>query len=319
MIDILKFIKGAVGSKDFIPSLKHVKIQQGRITAYNGEVALSSPIPIDLECMPQAIPLIKTIGLCEDIVSLKLNRSGHLNLKSGKLTANINCLPMEQGLRIEPEGEVLPIRGEKLLKCLKMIYPFVGSDASRLWSNSVLISKQSAFATNNICLVEYWLGEMFPIEVSLPGDTVNEIIRINEPPISVQMCETNMTFHYEGDRWLRTQLKAQGWPDVRKFLAVESNQKEIPEDLFKGLETIKPFTDDLNRVFISKNQISTARDTETGVSFDVDMLECEGLFSLDMLLLLKNRASSIDLTTWPKPCAFCGDNMRGIIIGMRES
>ena len=318
MIDSLKFIKGGVSKNELLSSTTHLQIKNNRITTYNGTFSISAPVSIDLNCNPHAISFVKCIDSCEEIISFSSGNKGDLNIKSGKFKANIKC-SIEDGLCIIPEGEIISIDGERLISCLSMLYPFVSTNPIHTWAKSVLISKQSAFATNNICLVEYWLGDMFPIELSLPAITIVELVKLKQAPISMQICENSITFHYDGEKWIKTHLIAEKWPDIRKFLDGFSNQKEIPSDLFKGLETIKPFVNNLNQVFISKNRVSTTNNHETGVSFDVDMLDCSGIFSLDMLLLLKNRATSIDLTTWPKPCHFRGDNMRGAIIGMRDT
>ncbi len=45
MLSALKFVKGAVSTKDYVPALTHFQIKGGRVTGYNGKLSLSSPIP----------------------------------------------------------------------------------------------------------------------------------------------------------------------------------------------------------------------------------------------------------------------------------
>ena len=66
MLEVLKFVKGAVGKKDYVPALTHFQIADGRITGFNGKISLSSPIALDLECCPKAIPFVKAIEACTD-------------------------------------------------------------------------------------------------------------------------------------------------------------------------------------------------------------------------------------------------------------
>ena len=48
----LKFIRGAVSKSDAQPVLKHVYIKDGRALAFNGAIALSSPIDLAHDVTP---------------------------------------------------------------------------------------------------------------------------------------------------------------------------------------------------------------------------------------------------------------------------
>ena len=54
MLKELKFVQGAVSSKDFIPALTHFRIENGTVRSFNGLLALCSPIALDIDCTPKA-------------------------------------------------------------------------------------------------------------------------------------------------------------------------------------------------------------------------------------------------------------------------
>jgi len=318
MLKSLKFVQGSIAKKEFIPALTHFVIEHGRVRGFNGVMALSSPIPFDIACKPKASTLIKAISQCEDTVQLALTKAGKLSVKSGVFKAYIECV-QEDTPHVLPEGQIVNFDGEELLKGLKAVAPFIGDDASRRWANGVLIEKQSLFATNNVMLVQYWLGADFPSVVNLPRDAVKEMLRINEAPIYAQMTENSMTFHYLEDRWLRTQLySSTEWPDLSKILDIPSCQQPIEEELFKGLEIIKPFVDKQGSVFFNMQQIATHPDSEQGASYDVPALTDDGKYNIQMLELLEGSAKTIDWSTYPGPCLFQNDRLRGAIIGLRK-
>lgn len=319
MLADLKFVQGAVAKKDFLPALTHFVIENGTVRGYNGTIALCSPIPFDIACKPKAEPLVRAIGNCNETVQLSLTPAGRLSVRSGAFRAHVECVQGDTPHTM-PGGTLLEINGAPLLAGLKAAAPFVGSDASRKWSNGVLLSGPSMFATNNVTLVEYWMGEiMLPHEVCVPQVAIKEMLRINEVPVSVQYEENSLTFHYTGGRWLRTQLlEATKWPDLARVLDVPSTPVKLEEALFEGLATIKPFADKLERVLVGEGTLRTHETEGEGAAYAVDAMQHDGVYNISMLQLLDGIAHSADFTLYPRPCAFFGDNLRGMLIGMRK-
>lgn len=316
--EALRFVKGAVAKKDLLPALTHFRIEEGTIRSFNGSLALSSPIALELTCTPKATPFTKAIPNCKDTVTMKMTPNGRLSISSGKFRAFIECVPedVETGHTL-PEGDEFTLDGEAFLNALKTVEPFIGDDASRPWSNGVLFKGQSAYATNNVSLVEYWVGSTFPIICNLPKEAVKEILRIGEPPIKAQATENSLSLHFPGNKWLRTQLLDIAWPDLEKVLDVESNPTPINQELFDGLAVIKPFLDEMGRVFFLDGGITTTITKDDGASFDIGDFNHEGVYRLEILSLLKDRANRIDWTLYPNPCIFYGDRLRGALIGMK--
>lgn len=321
MLDALKFVQGAIGKKDFIPALKHFKIENGFIHSFDGTIALCSPIPIDLNCMPKAIPFFKAISNCTNQVSMVLRDNGKLNIKSGRFSVNIDCLNEEHPFSY-PNGEEFYIDGVHLLEAVKILEPFVGNDASRIWSNGILFDKQSAYATNNVILVEYWMGSEFPIRCNVPLQAIRELSRINEAPERIQCDDNTITFHFKNNRWLKTSQYVTDWPDLNKILNRESKQVYLQKEFFDALEYVKPFLDDMGQLYIYDNVISTKSNNEEGARYELmDKVgdDIEAIYQLSMLEKLNGIAQSIDFSSYPNPSIFFGANrIRGAIIGMKN-
>lgn len=319
MLAELKFVQGAVSKKDFIPSLTHFVIEEGTVRGYNGMLGLCSPIPFDIECKPKAESLVRAIASCSETVQLAMTSAGRLSVKSGQFKAFVECLAEESTPHVQPEGEHVAIDGSSLLGSLKVVAPFIGDDASRPWSNGVLLSGQSAFATNNITLVEYWTGFTVPRPLNIPRAAIKELIRIDEGPEAVQLTDTSITFHFTGNRWLRTQLLATKWPDISKILNKESNPVPLDNRLFEALKTLKPFIDKTGRIlFRGAGKIATHDDESEGAGYEIEGFNHTGVYQIDMLNLLEATAKSIDWSSYPSPSMFFGDRLRGAIVGMRH-
>lgn len=317
MLAALKFVQGSVAKKDFVPELKHFLIEDGRVSGFNGVLALSSPIPFNIACKPSAVPLIKAIANCTDTVLLSLTPGGKLTVKSGKYKVHVECINGDT-MHVKPEGKLFHLPSE-FYEGIKAVAPFIGEDASRKWAQGVLIKDKSLFATNNVCLVQYWLGMDFPCELNIPLPAIKEMLRIREAPLTAQIADGNVTFHYSGDRWLRTQLYSlREWPDLGKYLNVPNEPTAIHEELFTGLEVLKPFVSPMGSVFINNGVITTHIDESEGASYEVPGMINEGVFNIEMLALLKGVATHVDWTLYPRPCLFNGGMLRGAIIGMRK-
>lgn len=317
MLKELKFVQGSVAKKDFVPELTHFVISEGKVRGFNGVMALCSPIPFNIECKPKAAALVKAIANCGETINLAMTPAGRLSVKSAGFKAFVDCLPSDETLHAMPEGEHVVIDGEALLAAVKAVAPFMSDDASRPWSNGILFRGQSAYATNNIVLVEYWTGVQVEHAINLPRAAVKEMLRINEAPVAIQATQNSITFHYAGERWLRTQLLATDWPDLAAVLDRPSAPQPIHAELFQALTALKPFTDKMGRVLFSKDRVHTHEAEGEGASFDIAGFDHTGAYPIEMLALLEGTAQTVDWSTYPSPCMFFGDRLRGAIIGMK--
>ncbi len=315
MLNALRFVQGAVAKKDFVPTLQHFRIEGGTIRGYNGMMGLCCPIALDLDVCPKAIPFIKAIQTCKDTIAIHMTTGGRLGIKSGTFKAFVDCIN-EPFPEVVPEGQYIELKGE-LLGVLKLLSPFIAEDASRPWARGILLRGQSAFATNNVCLIEYWLGYDFPIELNIPKAAVSELLRINEEPISLQFTESSVTFHFPGQRWLRTQTYSTVWPDLGKIFDQPATLAPVPSGLWQAAEDLAPYTDDLERVFIRPNTLATSQIEGEGAAVEVSGLLEPACFNLKQLRLLEGVATLLDLSGYPAPCAFRGERVRGAIVGMR--
>lgn len=318
MLEALKFASAAVGKRAFVEGTTHFLIKDGMVRATNGIVSLGAPIPLQAECAPEAIPMLKAIANCDEATQLTLMGNGKLKVRSGKFMANISCTDKIAG-HVEPEGEFYDINGAELVAALKALDPFVGTDASRRWTMSVLLKGGSAFATNNVCIVQYWFGSPFPIDCVLSAEAVEALVKIKEIPIKAQVSQESITFHYESGRWMRSTLMVNEWPtDPSKVLDCESKPVSIDETLFDALQRLKPFATDNGRVYIEQGVVRTHMDDAIeGASCQIQDQQIHGIFALEILWLLKGIVETADLTRYPAPCTFFGKNFRGILMGQR--
>jgi len=298
--------------------MKHIVVEDGTVRAFNGVLALCSQIDLGIRVAPRAVPMVHAIQNCEDEVFIGMTPANRLSVKSGKFKAFIDCVELEGLPHQKPEGEIYEIDGSAFLEGMKACKPFVGNDASRPWTNGILFRDQSMFATNNVCLVEYWTGFQPPATINIPLAAINEIQRVKSPPTHIQIASTSATFHFNDGRWIRTQLLETEWPDLRPILEQPHEAVDVPEELFPALEAVKPFVEKDGRVYFKEGGwVTTSPDDGLGASYEVPGLHPEGIYHVKMLELLNGAATKVDFARYPEHLIFYGERLRGAIIGQR--
>jgi len=321
MLETLNFVKGAIARKDFVPTLNHYSIMDNVIQGSNGVVTISSPISIDFKASPKATVFHKAIEACDGVTSLTLTKTKRISVRSENFTALVECIDKEIP-HYFPSGEKVRL-SDDFLDNVRLLAPFMAEDASRPWANGINFDGRNAYATNNVILVNVWMGEPFSKKITIPKMAVKELLRINELPTHYSIGEKEACFYYTGGRWLRTSLLEKSWPNVKELLngatKVCKKSKFLDCDQIIGvLQRLKPFTDDCGTVYFKNGLISTHGSTKEGAYFETEYKEERGLYNLDQLITVCAKAKTLCLTTHPKPSPFYGDKLRGVVIGMRD-
>lgn len=318
MIEALKFVQGAVAQKDFVPELTHFKIASGHIMGFNGHLALCSPIDLDIEACPKASTFTKAVLSCGDKTSLSLTPTGRLAIKSGGFKAYIECIP-DLGFTTYPVGEAYAAP-DNLLEALRVAVPFIGQDASRLWSMAVHLEDSTLYVTNNIIAMRVYTGMTTP-PLTIPHNAVRELLRINEKPTAIQTDQSSLTFWYADNKWMRCQLVEQQWPvaQLGKILDdTAGDLQDIPENFYDGLEKLKPFVTEGSRISFCGNHIATHDGEGLGATYDLEGLPTGVAYSRDQLALLNGVADKIYLGTQRARFTGCpnGLPLTGVVMGM---
>ena len=323
MLNDLKFVQGAVAKKDYVPELTHFRISNGRVEGFNGLLALSTPTDLQIEAFPKAASFVKAVERIPAGVEVVLNltQAGRLSVKAGNFRAYVECLDDASGYpEVAPTGEIYPMPSGILPVC-RTLAPFMGIDASRQWAMGILFSGRSAFATNNIVLVEHWLGDLhFPTPINIPAPAIKELLRIGREPVGMQPQEGAITFHYDDGAWLRTALSSTDWPDLSAVLDKGVNPAEVPllpAGFFEGVQRLDAFTDATNRLYLCGGILATAADEGTGALIELDDFGGTGIHFLSQMAALEGVADRIAFDMYPAPCLFFGGPVRGAICGLR--
>lgn len=324
MLDALKFVLPAVAKKDNLrPVLTHFLITNHTVSASNGRLALCSPVDIDLEVCPLATEFTKALEACEETILLHVNNAGKVVVRSGNFKTLVNSLavPEHPLTAFQPSGRRIELN-DTFLPALTHLEKFVSPDDSRSWAQGILFDGESAYATNNVVLIQFWLGFKFPVRVNIPLAAVRELIRIGENPVALQVNDRNITFFFSNGRYLITVLFSEPWQDVAKLFAQDYGQGQapFPPGFWEALEKLAPFFDDMGRVYFHDGyaMATTATLNDSGASVVCPGVPNAGIFNGRALLNLRPVARTIGFAAYPGPVFFYGDASRGIVLGRTE-
>jgi DNA polymerase III sliding clamp (beta) subunit (PCNA family) len=249
-------------------------------------------------------------------VQLHLTPAGKLAIRSGTFRTHVETI-QEAFPKIGPEGVLVRLDGH-LLPVLKKLFEFTSDDASRPHFNGVMFNGHSAYATNNVILVECWLDYFFPYRICIPRFAIKELLRIGIEPNRVQITQMSASFFFPEGQWLRTQVIDAEWPDVAAMFERLPQTRALPPlQLWDALEKLERFVDDKQRVFFIDGAVASSRDVDATI-IEVAGLAPGPIFNLPMLRSLAGIAMSIDFSQYPAPVPFFGNNVRGVVVGMRE-
>lgn len=305
--------------------LTHFLIKDGRITGYNGRVAISTRTATDRTFVvsPKASPLIKAVAQADGPISLSVD-NGRLYFASGGFRVFIDTVPVEDF--------TLPTLGAHKVelppgfrKCLEELKPFVGVDSSRNWACGIYFDGECAYASNNVIAVQYWLGCDFGEPFNLPDVAINELLRIQDSPTSLAVTEGGVTFYYADGTWLHTTRYASGWPDIHALMngihETADQWVTLPNGFFDAVKRLKYFVEEVGSVYLTPEGLSTSdQPDKAGASVALSGLpEGRSIFHFDQLLKLEGSVSSLALSCYPLPVPFVNEaqNMRGAIVGLR--
>lgn len=322
MLKELKFVQGAVAAKDYVPELQHFKIGNGRVDGFNGLIALSTPIDLDLVAMPKAVSFVKAIERLPDNseVAINMTQTGRLSIKGGKARFFVECWEATHATpHVAPAGETYAIP-PGILAVMRKLAPFMGIDASRPWACGIRFDGQMANVTNNIVAIQHWLeGLEFPSPINIPSMAIKEMLRIGQDPIAMQSEERAITFHYPNGAWLRTQLLEGMWPvDLNRVLDVQCNALPVAADIFDSVQRLDAFGGKEGRVYLRDGQVSTSLSEGEGAVIEVDDLIANGCFHINQIVSLHGVAATVDWGLYPSPVIFYGDGLRGAIMGIKQ-
>lgn len=321
LLEALKFI--AFVTKDIGPiNETHVLLNNNQAVAYNGILAAGCKITEDIQACPHNNSMIDALSKCGQNLNIT-QLDNRLSIKSDKFRAFVSCIPMNViekpcvGINgdLQPDNPIGLI-DDRFKKALEVVSIVPEDNAHRIVGLSILMNGYSLIATDGKIIIEYWHGIDLPSNLAIPKEIIQPLLKINKKLVKFGFSQSSVTFWFEDESWIRTQLYAEAWPSISHIMNIQSDPKPFAADLFEGLAAVASFSAD-GMVRFTSTGISSHADINAGAFFELEGLVPSLTWSIRHLSLLKGLATVIDWNPSPGMLTFQGENCRGIIAGCK--
>jgi hypothetical protein len=299
------------------PNETHIHLANKQATAFNGILAAGAIIEEDIYACPQNKLMVEALSKCDNVYSITQLDNNRLSIKSGKFKAIVPCIDPTILANIAPDPSIAPIN-DTFKTAIEAVGVLAVENAQRVLEASILNTGQSVVASNGKVIFEYWHGLNLPPGLIIPKALVKPLADTKKKLVSFGYSKSSITFYFEDNSWLRSQLFAQQWPDVSHILDKVSNPYPIPATFWEGLAAIAPFSEN-GDIYFTPGMLRSHNTEGIGASFEIEALPGGLIYPARQLALLKPWVQSIDfLAQGPhgsKMLMAYGGAMRGVIAG----
>ena len=298
----------------------HCNIANNCIIATDGIITAGHKILEDLTAKPKTLELIEALENCNEVAIAQFEDS--ISITSGKFNAFIPCLAeaLPSSYPDYPCAEI----NNKLRDGFNTIEFLAQEKAKELIAGTMLLTAYSMFSTNKFLLLEYYHGINLPCNLVIPINFVYAIAETTKNltkfgyGVKENGIINSITFWFEDESWIKTQLFQEQWPDVTKILNVPTNYISLYPGFYDAIEAVAPFTGKTESVYFKKDLLKSHKDDKQGASFKVEGLPDNMRYNYKFLKMIKPFTANVDFTSHESKVYFTnGENVRGCLMGMR--
>lgn len=309
LIDALKFISVAQKESEQAYT-SHCRLTEHWALASDGILSAGHKIEEDLDACPHTGRLLAALSKCGPGLALSQDEM-RLAVRSEKFRATIPCIDPAALIVSNPDAPCAVI-DDRLKAAFQQVAPLVSETADFVAGVSVLLRAGSVVSTNRHVIIEAWHGIDLPPNLALPKAFMLAVMRCQKPLARFGFSDRSVTFYFDDESWLKTQLYEDKWPNVDGLLNQQANPWPLPENLFAAVDAVLPFSDN-SFVFFHQGSLQSHYDATQGATYEIEGLPNERSFNGKYLKLLDGLATQIDFGTGREPLRFFGENVRGCI------
>lgn len=316
ILEALNFVVIAQ-EKDQLSYQTHCAIYHNRITATDGFLTASHPLPVDpnLSCAPKTHDLLKALKALKAGYDLTLT-DGTLTVSSDKTRVKVPVLSLDSVPQVSPDAPLCNIPAT-VVQALSTVAFLADEKAPRLALASVLLRNYSAAATNGFALLESWHGELLPTGdkgVAIPKAGLKALLSIKQAPIQLGISDNSITFYFANGAWLKIQRFSEEWPDIDAVLNYNPSPSEVPKEFIDAIDTAAKFAD-LNKIYLVNGVVKSTNQPNAGAYIDCPFLSLNSVFNAETLNQLAPMMEKAEAIKDKHKIYFFGNLVRGAIIG----
>ena len=308
MKNAIEFVKHGVLNRQFEEPLTEIHAIGDTIQSYNGRVRMSHPLKGIGKFSVGSATFLKAIASCNWEPDIR-KTDHNLIIKKGKFRV---MLPFNEMYQSQSRGKTkkrIKLQDDFLFS-VKQLFPFISEDASREWSQSILIREGFMYVTNNITVIRC------PVDLPdcvLPIGLVHVLVKCKLEPSYIQIGKKGVTIDFDNDAWAYGSNTPQDWPAVEHFFKKQKWNKlpEINKGFIDAVELIAPFCTNDELTFTEGKLVTDISEVREVGSPDC----CLSSINTQRVLKIFTHA---DFSQYPKPIPMKGLGIQGIMAGIKN-
>lgn len=316
LLSALKFCQLVLSDKG-APVETHVQLNNKTAVAFNGILSAGALIEEDIYACPNNKLLIEAMSKCGQTYSFVQLDQNRLQIKSDKFKAIVPCIDPSTIPTTQPDNFVCEIT-DVIKTAINAVSVLTSDEGQTIHTTSILVRPNSTVATNGYIIFEYWHGFNLPT-VAVPKALASALANIDKKVSGLGFSDNSVSFFFEDNSWIKSQLFRDEWPKVDHLLNVQANLWPVPGTFFEGVAAVTPFSSD-GLLYFDKDLIKSHATDGVGATYEVTNLPKGPIFNAKNLMLVKPHAKVIDfvapgLSEGQTMLVFQGDNIRGAMLG----
>jgi len=315
LIAALEFI--SIAQRDVgEPRQTFCQMADGIIFGQDGAMSAGCKIEESITAFAHTKQLLAALKKCsEQITMVQAGDGKSIKIKSGKFSASIPCYnEFDKGNFPKPMPDDRVANATNALKDgLKACYPIVNESSPQPHAAGVLIQSGSVVATNGVVLVEYWHGIDLPPGILLPKAAAAAVANCPKNLTGFGFSDRSATFYFEDDSFIKSQLFECDYPNFTKLFDREFTPTPAPEDLYKGLDHVLPFS--ANGLIFFDADLIKSGDMGNVATYEVKGLPERMGFNGSFLKLIEKHFKQVQFIPSDYIAYFFNESVRGVIKG----
>lgn len=316
LTESLKFLK-PVQKKNGTVQQQYCSVGAHWAAASNEVMTIGVKIEEDLTACPHSLQFIEALSKTSEELSITQLSNTAICVASGSFRAVVPCVPMGS-VEIATPDEPCAVIDDRIKDAFAFLAPITTDKAPDATFGGVWLKAGSAVATNGHLLAEYWHGIDLPPGMLIPKAAVTAVAKSKKPLSKLGFSNCSVTFWFEDESFIKTQLYENKYPLYEKLFEVEDLEPwDIPEEFFKAIKAIAAFTNNGTIIFKGGKIASTEIEHEAS-TYTIEGLPEGMAFNSKYLLAVEKQFKKAHFTENIKGTVvvFFGDNVRGVCMGV---
>lgn len=312
----LSFLSPAQNCKGAEPT-QYCVITNHTAVAFDGLIACGALIQEEIEACPMTILLCLAL-MDRDTFAITQLPDLRLLVRSGEFQTLIPCCDRSKLLQAAPDALLVPV-DDRLKTALAVPGALASEKAEKVLGAAVQLNSYNVVGCNNEVLLQTFHSfNAIPNNLLIPKAAVTAVVKSNRKLVGIGGSEQSVTFWFEGDWWIRTQIYKDGWPDMSALnmdmLMLEELSAEMPAEFWPAFKQVAKFSVD-GRVYCGDDEISShPLGMLDGAKFTMSVPGCPShvTYSIKALKMIEKHCLRFNADSMYKTY-FYGDNLRGVI------